>query len=129
MAKSRLVLALLVSTTAGVVTLAGSQAQAHAPAPGAAGPVFLAADLRGSNEVPAADPDGRAAVVVRIQGNQVAFAIAYRGIAAPTAAHIHMGAAGTNGAVKVGFFAGALPANLTAVTGSVTATDQTVLDA
>jgi hypothetical protein len=129
MAKSRLVLALLVSTTAGVVTLAGSQAQAHDPAPAAAGPVFLAADLRGGNEVPPADPDGRAAVVVRIQGNQVGFALAWRGIAAPTAAHIHIGAAGTNGGVKVGFFAGALPANITAVTGSVTAADTTVLDA
>jgi hypothetical protein len=139
MAKYRLVLAVLVSTTAGIVTLAGSQAQAHDPGAGSApagavaaapgAPVFLAADLRGRNEVPAADPDGRAAVVVRIQGNQVAFALAWRGIAPPTAAHIHVGAAGVNGAVRVGFFAGALPATVSAVTGSVTVADQAVLDA
>ena len=129
MAKSRLVLALLVSTTAGIVTLAGSQAQAHDPAPAAAGPVFLAADLRGSNEVPPADPDGRAVAVVRIQGNQVGFALAWRGIAAPTAAHIHMGAAGANGPVTVGFFAGAVPAGINAVTGSVMVADPATLAA
>ena len=134
MVKHRLVLAMLVSTTAGIVTLAGSQAQAHDPGPAPtaaapAAPVFLAADLRGRNEVPAADPDGRAVAVVRIQGNQVAFALAWRGIAAPTASHIHLGAAGMNGAVKVAFFGGALPANVNAVTGSVTVADQTVIDA
>jgi hypothetical protein len=133
MTKSRLVLAVLVSTTAGIVTLAGSQAQAHdpgpAPAAAAPAPVFLAADLRGSNEVPAADPDGRAVAVVRIQGNQVTFALAWRGIAQPSAGHIHVGAAGANGAVVVPFFGGAVPANINAVTGSVTVADPAVLAA
>jgi hypothetical protein len=132
MAKSKLALAAL-TVTAGLTLVAASAAQAHdpgtAPAPAAAppAPVFLGAELRGSNEVPPGDPDGRAVVVVRIQGAQVAFAIAWRGITAPVAGHIHAGAAGVNGPVRVPFFGGALPANITAITGSVTA-DQATID-
>ncbi len=133
MAKSKLVLAAM-TMTAGLTLLAASVAQTAQAAPGSApagaaapaAPVFLAAELRGSNEVPAADPDGRAVAVVRIQGSQVSFALAWRNISAPVAAHIHIGAAGVNGPVRVGFFAGALPATLTAVTGTVTVADPAV---
>ncbi len=96
--------------------------QGQAPKTGMA---FLAADLRGANEVPAAggtaagDPDGQGRVIVRLYRDQVCFTVQYTGIDAPTAGHIHLGAAGANGAVKVGFFAGALPPSLRAVTGCV----------
>ncbi|GLZ30408.1 hypothetical protein Lesp02_25970 [Lentzea sp. NBRC 105346] len=95
---------------------------------------YLVADLNGKNEVSndgkqnVGDQDGKARQIVRIQGNQVAFAIQWNGIAAPTAAHIHEGVTGKNGAVKVPFFAAALPASLNAVKGSVTVEDKALLD-
>ncbi len=98
-------------------------------APGAAASVFFGADLAGANEVPAADPDGTATALVRITGAEVCFSLRWAGIAAPSAGHIHTGAAGTNGAVVVGFFAvpgGTLPANLTGVAGCVTTAQATV---
>lgn len=95
-------------------------------------PVFLAAELNGRNEVPTpgqkvGDRDGRAVQVIQIQGKRISFAIAWKGIAAPTAAHIHEGAAGVNGAVKVPFFATALPNGVSAVTGSTTVDDAALL--
>src|SRR5437763_1622126 len=82
---------------AGLMALAGSPAFAHdahlsaadgAQAPAAAAPaVFLAAELRGANEVPPADPDGRAVEVIRIQNNTVSFAAAWRNISSPQAGH------------------------------------------
>jgi CHRD domain len=96
--------------------------------------VFLIADLNGRNEVPVAggpavgDKDGRAVQVVRIRGNQVAFATAFKNVAAPTANHIHAGVAGVNGAIKVDFFGTALPGGVSAVTGQVTVTDQALLN-
>ncbi|OLB74591.1 MAG: hypothetical protein AUI14_23065 [Actinobacteria bacterium 13_2_20CM_2_71_6] len=136
MRKSKFVLAVLATTTAGIVTLAGSQAQARenaAPAdvvaPAPAAPMFFAAVMRGATtDVPPADPDGRGVFVMRVQGNQVGFAMAWRNLAMPTASHVHLGAAGINGPVRIPFFGG-LPANLTAVTGSVTVMDQALLDA
>ncbi len=116
----------------------GAQHAVPVPAPAgqapATGMVFLAADLRGANEVPAAggpaagDPDGHGRVIVRIHRDQVCFTLQYAAIDAPTAGHIHLGAAGANGAVKVGFFAGALPPSLRAVTGCVSQ-DPTTVDA
>jgi CHRD domain len=107
-----------------------------APAPAAAnGPaVFLAADLTGSNEVPVTggpkvgDPDGHAVEVLRVQGDTVSFAVAWRGIAAPTQSHVHEGATGVNGAVKVPLFGSALPDTVAAATGSVTVSDHALLD-
>lgn len=95
---------------------------------------FLVADLNGKNEVTndgkqnVGDQDGKAKQFVKIQGNQVSFAIQWNGIVAPNAAHIHEGVAGRNGAVKVPFFAGQLPATLNAVTGAVTVEDKVLLD-
>jgi hypothetical protein len=96
--------------------------------------VFLAAALNGRNEVPTqggpavGDSDGQAVQLLRIKGNQVSFALTWKGIAAPTAGHIHLGATGTNGAVKIPFFGTALPGTLNAAVGSVTVTDQALLD-
>jgi hypothetical protein len=68
--------------------------------------------LAGSNEVPApGDPDGSGAAAVSIgidagtmpDTAEVCFDLAYSGIANPTMAHIHDGAAGTPGPVVVDF--------------------------
>jgi hypothetical protein len=114
---------------------APAEATATATTATATGPAtFLAAELTGRNEVPApngpkvGDPDGRAIEVIRIQGNKVSFAVAWKGIGAPTLSHIHEGATGVNGAVKVPFFGTALPDTVSAATGAVTVTDQALLD-
>jgi hypothetical protein len=100
---------------------------------GSSRPVFLVAQLNGRNEVPVAggpavgDRNGRAVQVIRIRGNQVSFATAFKGVAPPTANHIHEGVAGVNGAIKVNFFGTALPNGISAVTGSVTVDDAALL--
>jgi hypothetical protein len=107
---------------------------AQPAATGTGDAVFLAADLSGKNEVPAndgkkvGDQDGKAIEVIRIKGNTVSFAVTYKGIGAPVASHIHAGAEGANGAVKVPFFATALPDTVSAATGTVTVDDPAVLD-
>jgi hypothetical protein len=59
--------------------------------------------LSGANEVPAGDPDGIgwARVSVRPDAGTVCYAIKVKRLDAITAAHIHVGAAGTNGGVVV----------------------------
>jgi hypothetical protein len=97
--------------------------------------VFFIAQLNGNNEVTAdgtrgaGDLDGRATELLRIRGDQLTFAATWTGIGAPVAGHIHQGAAGTNGAVVVPFFAGALPATLTAFRGTVTISDASLATA
>jgi len=149
MSKRPLVLATL-AVSAGLVLAgaAASVASAHndpaapttpvagtAPAATPATPAnaaFFVADLNGANEVPVAggpavgDKDGKARTIVRIVGEQICFTSEYSKIAPPSAGHIHAGATGANGGVKVGFFAGALPASLRAVTGCVTSDAATV---
>jgi hypothetical protein len=95
---------------------------------------YLAASLQGRNEVPAGDGkavgdhDGSATALIRIQGDRLWYALRWKGIAAPTAGHIHLGVKGSNGAVKVPFFAGDLPATARGVAGVVRVTDQATLD-
>ncbi|TDO30605.1 uncharacterized protein DUF3455 [Kribbella sp. VKM Ac-2527] len=97
-------------------------------------PVYFAAGLAGRNEVPVAggpavnDPDGRATAVVRIKGDQVSYAVRWQNISAPKAFHIHQGAAGANGGIKVDFLGSDIPAGVQAVTGSVKVADQALLD-
>lgn len=114
---------LLCALTVTSLTLAGaSQAagQRSDPAPLAA-PAFFAADLKGANEVPPADPDGSGFAIVRIADNQICFTTAWAAIAAPTAGHIHVGAAGVNGPIRVGFFGTAIPVGLHTITGCLNA--------
>jgi hypothetical protein len=147
--RSRLALSLVAATALGTMTslaLSG-MASAHEghddpPPPPAGTPVdtsgdatYLVAALNGRNEVPGpagspavGDKDGQAVEVLRIKGNQVSFAMKWNGIAAPTAGHIHIGATGTNGAVKVPFFGTALPGTLNAAVGTVTVTEPGLLD-
>ncbi|RJL29974.1 CHRD domain-containing protein [Bailinhaonella thermotolerans] len=95
---------------------------------------YFAAALNGANEVPGndgkavGDRDGKATALVRIQGDVVSFAIRWDRIAAPSAAHLHLGGKGANGAVKVPFFAAPLPGSARAATGSVKIADAALLD-
>lgn len=65
----------------------------------------LSASLSGANEVGDGDPDGTGSAVVDIdpETGEVCFAITVSGVDAPSAAHIHVGGAGTNGGVVVDF--------------------------
>ncbi|KAA2247292.1 CHRD domain-containing protein [Solihabitans fulvus] len=98
-------------------------------------PVFLKATLEGRNEVqvagkpPVGDPKGSATGLVRVQGDRVTFAFSWKGISAPTLGHIHQGASGANGDVKVPLFTTAMPDTVTSAAGSVTVTDPAVADA
>lgn len=112
---------------------------AAAPSVAAAGdetkaaPVFVTANLAGRNEVPTpggkavGDPAGHAHVVLRVQGNQLSFAIKWSGLSTPTAGHIHIGPAGQNGSVQIPLFGAALPSGVSAVTGTVTVPDAAML--
>ncbi|TDD84727.1 CHRD domain-containing protein [Actinomadura rubrisoli] len=112
----------------------GAQAGTRAGAQAAGSATFLAASLNGRNEVPApggpavGDRDGKAIALIRVQGDRLWYALRWQNIAAPSAGHLHLGAAGTNGAVKVPFFGGALPGTARAVTGSVKVADKAALD-
>ncbi|TMR26198.1 CHRD domain-containing protein [Nonomuraea zeae] len=89
--------------------------------------VYLAAGLRGANEVGAkGDADGRSTVVLRISGNDITFAARWNKIGAPTAGHVHLGAKDANGEVKLEFFTKPLPASVLGVTGTVKATPELV---
>src|SRR5262249_17708088 len=97
-------------------------------------PVFLAAQLNGRNEVPVpgkpavGDPDGSATGIVRVQGDRVTFAFSWKNIGAPTLGHIHQGAAGTNGDVKVPLFTTPMPDTTDAAAGAVTVSDPAIAD-
>lgn len=107
------------------------QAQDHS----ARSDLFLVAKLSGANEVPTpggpavGDPEGRGTAVVRVRNNQVSFALSWRGIQAPSLGHIHEGAAGVNGPVRVPFFETPMPATATAAAGAVTVTDPAIATA
>lgn len=96
--------------TARLLALAGAAclAQTLAAAPAAAQGAQHFAVLNGGNEVSAGgqaaagDPDGSgAASVLFVSANRICFSIAVVGIDRPTAAHIHDGVAGENGAVAI----------------------------
>jgi CHRD domain len=98
----------------------------------AATPVYLAASLKGANEVPAqgmksGDLDGNAIAVFRIHGNRVDYAVRWHKVAAPGGFHIHRGRPGENGEVKIPFFGEALPDTLHAVKGTVLVNDHDLL--
>jgi hypothetical protein len=76
---------------------------------GGSGGTLLATSLRGANEVPVqggpavGDKDGAALEFIEVKGNKVSVAVKWRGIGRPTMLHIHQGAKGTNGGVKIDF--------------------------
>src|SRR5437763_513242 len=108
--------------------------EAPAPAKPAKGPAaFFTADLTGAQEVPVAGgpavgaPNGKASAVVEIKGDRVTFGFTWSGISAPTLGHIHEGVTGKNGAVKVGLFTTAIPANIFAISGNVSNVDDSLV--
>ncbi|GGO88920.1 CHRD domain-containing protein [Wenjunlia tyrosinilytica] len=115
------------------VSPVSAHSQGHSTAPAYAKAWYFAGSLTGANEVPVpggpatGDKDGRAIEFVKIQGNKVSFAIQWKGIKAPTNAHIHQGKKGANGPVKIDFFHEKLPDSLNSVTGSVTVNDAHLL--
>nr|WP_078973436.1 CHRD domain-containing protein [Streptomyces sp. MMG1533] len=103
---------------------------------GSTGGTVLAASLRGANEVPVdggpavGDKDGAALQFVKVSGDKVSVAVKWRGTGEPTALHIHQGAKGTNGGIKVDFTE-LLDSNGKGrtVTGTVKVKDAALLDA
>ncbi|MGW0909385.1 CHRD domain-containing protein [Streptomyces sp. NPDC002853] len=98
---------------AGGVAVAAPPAAAH-DSSGAGGgtrstaSVFVAS-MNGANEVPVqggpavGDKDGRALEFVKVEGDKVSVSVKWRGTDKPTALHIHQGAKGANGGVKIDF--------------------------
>ncbi|MGP3989692.1 CHRD domain-containing protein [Streptomyces sp. 3N207] len=114
---------------------AGGLGTLHGSDMSSAGATFFAGSLNGANEVPAAggpavgDKDGKALALMRIKDTKVSFAFSFRGIATPTAAHIHQGVKGKNGDIKIPLFAKKAEEGRTTVTGKVTVKDTYLLDA
>jgi hypothetical protein len=68
----------------------------------------IAVQLSGANEKPAADPDGTGTAIVRLRRDvgSVCYRLSVQNLKLPAAgAHIHRGAAGTNGPIVVQFAA------------------------
>ncbi|MDQ1039026.1 hypothetical protein QFZ75_005442 [Streptomyces sp. V3I8] len=99
----------------------------------AAGAMFFASALTGDNEVPVegkpavGDKDGQALALMRIQGQDVSFALAWTGTATPTLAHLHQGGRGVNGDVKIPFFTEKLKDGSSHVYGTVKVRDAALL--
>ncbi|MCT9006565.1 CHRD domain-containing protein [Streptomyces rhizosphaerihabitans] len=76
---------------------------------GGGGGTILAASLRGADEVPVqggpavGDKDGAALEFIKVKGDKVSVAVTWRGTGRPTLLHIHQGAKGVNGGVKIDF--------------------------
>jgi len=88
--------------------------------------------LSGDQEVPVAngpavgDPDGRAVAFIRARGERVSYSLAWIGVT-PTLGHIHQGAFGANGPVKVPLFTTPVPATIFALSGTVSGVDAAVV--
>ncbi|MFF4798013.1 CHRD domain-containing protein [Streptomyces sp. NPDC001351] len=128
--------------TAVAVAAAGGIAAAVIPAHATGGTVsddtggtLLAASLRGANEVPVAggpavgDQDGAALEFIKVQDDRVSVAVTWRGTGKPTMLHIHQGARGTNGGVKVDFTDLLKNSKRHSVTGTVEVKDAALLAA
>ncbi|MCX4581881.1 CHRD domain-containing protein [Streptomyces sp. NBC_01481] len=93
----------------------------------------FAAQLSGANEVPVQggpavnDPDGKAVALVKVKGDRVTFALRWKGFT-PSLGHIHEGATGKNGAVKVPLFTTAMPDSVNSAAGQVALTDAKLAD-
>ncbi|MFZ3568805.1 CHRD domain-containing protein [Streptomyces sp. BH097] len=122
---TRMIAVAAVVGAAGVTGIAAPQA--FAAQPGATGTV-LATSLNGANEVAGGDKDGAALEFVRVRGDQVSVAVKWRGVGKPTALHLHEGAKGANGGVRVDFTKVLGGAKGHRATGSVTVKDAALLD-
>ncbi|MEV6511111.1 CHRD domain-containing protein [Streptomyces sp. NPDC051642] len=115
---------------AGATQAAGGIGRYSENAPGAR---YFTSILTGDNEVPVkgkpavGDKDGSAVALMRVQGDEVSFAFAWTGIGTPTMAHLHQGARGTNGDVKIPFFMEKLKGGTPFVFGTVKVKDADLL--
>ena len=98
----------------GVIVAAGSVA-CDKPAEDAS--IFVA-DLAGANEVPARGTAAIGTVGLYVDGNTVDYTIEVHGITAITGAHIHSGAAGALGSIRISLYPGP-GTNATTPTGAV----------
>ncbi|MER5790029.1 CHRD domain-containing protein [Streptomyces sp. NPDC001980] len=128
--KSLVAAAITVTVTAlGGAAVPASAATGHS----STASVVLAASLRGANEVPVAggpavgDKDGAALEFIKVKGDKVTVAVTWRGTGRPTDLHIHQGAKGANGGVKIDFGKLLKTAKGHSVTGSVKVTDKALL--
>jgi hypothetical protein len=89
---------------------------------------FIAA-LTGASEVPPTGSTGTGSATFELDGTTVTFDLQVNGITGVTAAHIHSGAAGVNGPIRVNLFLGPTTGaqNGRLVQGSFTASDVQVL--
>jgi hypothetical protein len=138
--KSLIVTAVAVAAAGGVAAgvvpaFAAGGARADHTGRSASGTI-LAAALRGANEVPVqggpavGDRDGAALQFVEVKGDEVSVAVKWAGTGRPTGLHLHQGARGTNGAVKVDFTGLLRSAGKgRTVTGTVKVKDAALLDA
>jgi hypothetical protein len=95
--RSKLVLALLALGAAGLLI----------PALSGAAAAQLSAKLKGNEEVADGDPNGRGEASVAVQKpskRKLCFEVSWEKIEPPTAAHIHKGAKGADGPIKVTLF-------------------------
>ncbi|MFI0967472.1 CHRD domain-containing protein [Streptomyces sp. NPDC021080] len=76
---------------------------------GGSGGTVLAASLRGTAEVPVqggpavGDADGTVLEFVKVEGDKVSVAVTWRGTGRPTLLHLHQGAKGADGDVRIDF--------------------------
>jgi hypothetical protein len=95
--KTKLTVALLALAAVGLLvpTLSGAAA------------TQLSAKLKGNEEVDGGDPNGRGEAFVAVKKprkRKLCFQLSWDKIEPPTAAHIHKGAKGVNGPIKVALF-------------------------
>jgi hypothetical protein len=85
----------------------------------------LQADLSGANEVPVRNTAASGTAGITIEGQTVHFTVEVHNINAVSLSHIHSGAAGVNGPVRVNFYTGPVtgPLNGILASGSFTAAD------
>jgi hypothetical protein len=138
--------AVAVAAAAGVAfaaspALAADGGSADGAVADAASAALFVSSLNGANEVPVqggpavGDRDGAALELVKVEGDTVSVAVKWRGTDRPTALHIHQGAKGANGGVKIDFTAlltkgkGKARGWTGSATGSVKVTDKAALDA
>jgi len=69
-------------------------------------PQNFRAVLAGENEVPARDTPGRGVAVFQVEGDTIAWRLIASNIENVVASHIHCGAAGVNGPVRITLFSG-----------------------
>ena len=80
----------------------------------------FSAKLTGANEVGGGDPNGSGTAAVKTRGTEICYDLKWTGVDV-TMAHIHKGAAGSNGDVVVNFFANESPLDASSKSGCVQA--------